>query len=571
MSERSQVMFASGISSAQLVRRLAADNDVESVVIDQRRHRLGAPNDPLYADGQPASPGPAVGQWYLRAPGGTVQSAINAEAAWAVTTGRPEVVVAVLDTGVRFDHADLKSIANGGNLLPGYDMIVDAAIANDGDGRDADASDPGDWVTAADLASDPATFAGCSEEDSSWHGTQTASLIGAATDNGIGMASVGRTVRVLPVRVLGKCGGYDSDIQAAMRWAAGLDVPGVPHNDHKAALISLSLGSDGACSNGYPAVIGEVIAAGTAIVASAGNSTGRAVGAPANCAGVIAVGGLRHVGTKVGYSDVGPEIALSAPAGNCINIGASEPCLYPIITALNAGTTTPVAGSSIYSDGLNYAVGTSFSAPLVAGTAALMLSVQPALAPADLRRLLQSSARPFPTSGGDNGDGTPVPVCRAPDGSDQQQCYCTTSTCGAGMLDAGAAVQAAQNSVVARIAVTPSVPLAGQSIELSAAASAVAVGRTVATVQWVITDGGGIVDAFSGGADTMAASVVPTAAGRFSVSVTVTDNLGSSATADSSIDVQWTDGGGGGALGLPWLIALALSVVAVARVSRRGG
>jgi serine protease len=564
VSDRSQVMFASGMSSAQLVQRLAADSDVESVVIDQRRHRLGAPNDPLYGDGQPASPGPVVGQWYLRAPAGAVLSAINAEAAWAVTTGRPEVVVAVLDTGVRYDHGDL-----AGNLLPGYDMVSDPVVAGDGDGRDADASDPGDFVSAADLASDPATFAGCSEEPSSWHGTQTASLIGALTDNGIGMAGVGRNVRVLPVRVLGKCGGYDSDILAAMRWAAGLDVPGVPQNEYKAALINLSLGSDGACGSGYPAVIGEVIAAGTAIIASAGNSSGRAVGMPANCPGVIAVGGLRHAGTKSGYSDAGPEIALSAPAGNCVNIGSAEPCLYPIITALNAGLTTPVPGSSVYSDSLNWSIGTSFSAPLVAGTAALMLSVQPALAPADLKRLLQASARPFPTTGGDNGDGTPVPVCQAPKGTDQLQCYCTTSTCGAGMLDAGAAVQAAQNVVVARITVTPAAPLAGQAIELSAATSAVAVGRIVASVHWVITDGGGIVDAFGDGADSMTASVVPTAAGRFSVSVTVTDNLGSSASADSSVDVQWGDGGGGGALGLPWLIALAISVVAVGWVSRR--
>jgi serine protease len=566
VSARSQVMFAAGISSAQLVRQLAADSDVESVVVDQRRHRLVAPNDPLYGDGQPAAPGPAAGQWYLRAPAGAVQSAINAEAAWAITTGRPEVVVAVLDTGVRFDHADL-----AGNLLPGYDMIADAAIAGDGDGRDGDASDPGDFVSAADIAHDPASFSGCSEEDSSWHGTQTASLIGALTDNGIGMASVGRKVRVLPVRVLGKCGGYDSDIQAAMRWAAGLDVPGAPHNDHKAAVINLSLGSDGACSNGYPAVIGEVIATGTAVVASAGNSTGHAVGTPANCAGVIAVGGLRHAGTKVGYSDAGPEIALSAPAGNCINIGVGEPCLYPIISATNGGTTTPVAGSSIYSDSLNWSVGTSFSAPLVAGTAALMLSAQPALAPADLRRLLQSTARPFPTTGGDNGDGTLVPVCQAPSGSDQLQCYCTTSTCGAGMLDAGAAVQAAQNVVVARIDVAPSAPLAGETIELSAAASVVAIGRSVAKVHWVITDGGGIVDTFSGGADAMTASVVPSAAGRFSVSVTVTDDRGASASADSSIDVAWGGGGGGGggALGLFWLMALAISVVASGWVSRR--
>ena len=288
-------MLASGIGSEQLARRLAADPEVESVSVDVRRHRYAAPNDPLYPAGQPATPGPAVGQWYLRAPSGAVQASIDAEAAWAVTSGKPGVIVAVLDTGVRFDHADL-----AGKLLPGYDMISDDVIAGDGDGRDADASDPGDFLTAADKAANPSTFDGCDVSDSSWHGTQTASLVGAATDNRIGMASIGRNVRVLPLRVLGKCGGYDSDIQAAMRWAAGLDVPGVPPNPTPAAVISMSLGSDGACSSSYVSVVSEVTAAGTLVVAAAGNSAGRAVVTPANCPGVLAVGELRHVGTKVG-------------------------------------------------------------------------------------------------------------------------------------------------------------------------------------------------------------------------------------------------------------------------------
>ena len=572
VTDRTQVMFASGIGSDQLARRLAADSDVESVVVDQRRHALIAPSDPLYADGQPAAPGPAVGQWYLRAPAGAVQSAIDAESAWAVTTGRPSVVVAVLDTGVRFDHVDLKAVASGGNLLPGYDMISDATIANDGSGRDADASDPGDFVTAAEIAAHPTLFAGCTPTDSSWHGTQTASLIGALTDNGIGMASVGRHVRVLPVRVLGKCGGYDSDIQAAMLWAAGIHVPGVPDNADKAAVINLSLGGDGTCGGGndYPAVVGQVIAAGTAIIAAAGNSVGQAVGLPANCPGVIAVGGLRHVGTKVGYSDVGPEIALSAPAGNCINTTAGQPCLYPIVTALNAGLTTPIAGSSIYSDSTNYAVGTSFSAPLVAGTAALMLCAQPALTPDDLRRLLLAAARSFPTTGGDNGDGTPVPVCQAPmAGTEQLQCYCTTATCGAGMLDAGAGVKAAQNTVVPRIGATPASPVSGETITLSAATSAVAQGRSISSVHWTLTDGGGIVQAFSGAADAVAVALVPSAAGSFTVRVTVTDSAGSSASTSSTIQVGAAPSGGGGgsgggALGLAWLLALFVSVPAVA-------
>ena len=331
VADRTQVLLASGMTSRELAARLARESDIEFAVPDERRHRFVAPNDPLYLTGPPIvgnTGGPVAGQWYLRAPSGDVQSSIDVEPAWAHTTGVPGVVVAVLDTGVRFDHADLLRVGAGGNLLPGYDMIQDLDVSNDGDGRDADPSDPGDWLTLAEVTQPHGPFEDCADtaQDSSWHGTQTAGLIAALTGNGIGMASVGRNVRVLPVRVLGKCGGYDSDIIAGMRWAVGLSVAGVPTNPNPARVLNMSLGGDGECTAAYMSALAEVAATGAVVVASAGNSAGHAVATPANCPGVIAVGGLRHAGTKVGFSDLGPEIALSAPAGNCVDIGA-ERCL----------------------------------------------------------------------------------------------------------------------------------------------------------------------------------------------------------------------------------------------------
>jgi len=454
VSERAHVVSADGLTSQQLAQRLSAEPDIEYAVPDELRHLQAVPNDPLYFAGPPVAGtagGPAVGQWYLRTPGGIVQSAINAEQAWNSTDGS-NIVVAVLDTGVRFDHPDLQRAEAGGRLLPGYDMISVTAVANDGDGRDSDPTDPGDFLSADDVQ--PGGILRCSTtpRNSSWHGTKTSALIGAITGNGIGMAGIASGARLLPVRVLGKCGGYDSDILAGMAWAAGLDVPGVPRNPTPARVLNLSLGGDGLCNSAYRDTIAMVNAAGAAVVVSAGNSVGHSVGVPANCPGVIAVGGLRHAGTKVGFSDLGPDIAISAPAGNCINTGANEPCLYPILTASNAGLTEPIpdgAGGSTYTDSFNASLGTSFAAPLVSGTAALVLSLQPSLTPARLSLLLQATARPFPTTGGDNGDGTVVPQCAAPQPVgfpqvDQLQCYCTTSTCGAGMLDAGAAVLAAQ-------------------------------------------------------------------------------------------------------------------------------
>jgi len=571
VGERSQVMFAKGMTSAALAERLANESDVEYAVPDQRKRIVAAPNDPRYTT--VAGNGPAVGQWYLRAPSstpGTAVAAINAEAAWDVTTGSSSIVVAVLDTGVRFDHPDLKKVADGGNYLDGYDMVSDVDTANDGGGRDADASDPGDWIDQADINS--GKFAGaCTSSDianSSWHGTQTSGLIGAITNNGVGMASVGRTVRILPVRVLGKCGGLDSDIIAGMRWAAGIHVDGVPDNTNPAKVINMSLGGGSTCTAAYVSAVNEIVARGVVIVASAGNSEGHAVSEPASCSGVIGVAAIRHIGTKVGFSDIGPEVSISAPGGNCVNDTGA--CLYPILTTSNGGTTTP--GSAIYTDSFNYSIGTSFSAPLVAGTAALVMSVQPTMTPAEVRTTLRSTARAFPTSGA----GTGVLACHAPTSADQDECYCTTSTCGAGMLDAAAAV-ASVAAVIPRVSYTPTTPVVGDTVTFSASQSAVATGHTIASYLWAVTSNGGIVTSFIGATDAVTATITPSAAGQFTVSLTVTDDAGSTATTTQLVTVAAVStpssgggGGGGGALDAGWLLALLAVVAWLAFVHRRG-
>src|SRR5262249_17403858 len=155
-------------------------------------------------------------------------SAVNAIGAWDRETGSTGVVVAVLDTGILYDHPDLGRSDHGGRLLPGYDFVSGVAQANDGDGRDADPSDPGDWVSAS--AKSNAAFPGCATSTSSWHGTRVAGMIGALPNNGVGVAGLTWNTWVQPVRVLGKCGGIDSDILAGMRWAGGLHVDGITDN-----------------------------------------------------------------------------------------------------------------------------------------------------------------------------------------------------------------------------------------------------------------------------------------------------------------------------------------------------
>ncbi len=594
ITERLHVVFASGVDSKTLATRIAAESDIEYAVPDERKHIVAVPNDSFYttrAYNNPTSPtsgGPLVGQWYLKPPGAagtsanTAPSSINAEQAWDLAAGGSSIVIADIDTGLRFDHPDLQ----GGNILPGYDMVAadntttgadgtDFSTANDTNGRDSDASDPGDWISNSDLSNPD--FANCTVGNSSWHGTQTAGLMGAATHNGAGIASVGQgIVKVMPVRVLGKCGGYDSDIIAGMLWAAGVSTPpgvqfAVPT---PARVLNMSLGGVGACNSAYQDAVDQVVAKKVVIVVAAGNGdstgTGAAVGTPANCNGVIAVTALRSAGAKVGFSDLGSEIAISAPGGNCIN--STGPCLYPMITTANAGTTTPVAGAAggIYTDSFNASLGTSFSAPLVSGTVALMLSVQPSLTPTLVKQYLQQTARPFPTTGGTVSIEvttaapaalSPVgllaaqpPQCSIPTASNpnQAECLCTTSSCGAGMLDAHAAVTLASGGGL----IPPTSVV------------------TTNSYLWTLVDGGGIVSSLSG-ATTQNASATPTGAGTFSVSLTTTDSAGVASTTSSAVTVAAAPvappssasgggGGGGGAIGIGWLLMLLTAVLALA-------
>ncbi|MBS0578878.1 MAG: S8 family peptidase [Proteobacteria bacterium] len=494
-----------GISETQALARLRADPQVEYAVVDERRHALAAPDDPLFS-----------GQWYMQ---NTQASAVDAVDAWNLSTGSKGLVIAALDTGVRFEHPDLRN-ATDNRLLPGYDMISSVQTANDGDGRDADASDPGDWVSTEDTKT--SLFKSCTVSNSSWHGTRVAGILGAITNNGSGIAGMTQSGWILPVRVLGKCGGYDSDIIAAMAWAAGLPVDGVPTNPYPARILNLSLGSTGSCPASYQQVVDQLVALGVLVVASAGNEGGP-VDAPGNCAGVAAVAGLRQIGTKVGYSSLGPEIALSAPAGNCVNTGAGQPCLFSIDTTSNTGTTVPVA--STYTDQSNFNIGTSFSAPIVSGIAGLMLSVNGNLTADQLIARLQLGATtPFPVNPG-------APMCHVPaNASDLQtaECNCTTDVCGAGMANANGAVLQALRPIAA--VTLPSSVNAGGTVSLDASASAAACGATVVRYHWSADAGQTPVPVIKN-PDSAIASVTAPASGMYMLSLTVTDDAGRADTA----------------------------------------
>jgi serine protease len=579
-----------------VVARLRLDPSIEYVEPDARRYIAAfpadPPDDPRFVAGSDAN-GSWRGQWYLK--DGLAQnaatatpSAIGATTAWRTTTGSSDYVVAVLDTGVDDTHPDLGTTSTGGPLLPGRDFVscddgadfctdaANARVANDLDGWDANPADPGDWVSTADLAE--AAFQGCDDAigDSSWHGTRVAALIAARTHNAAGMAGIAPGVLILPVRVLGKCTGYTSDVVAAMRWAAGLAVGGVVNNPYPAAVLNLSLGAAQPCSITEQDAVTEIQARGVVIVASAGN-TGGPVSAPANCQGVIAVAGLRHLGTKVGYSNVSStaaSVSIAAPAGNCVNIAAGSECLYSIETASDDGRTVP--GNPIYTYSIfapGYAgnttnvanVGTSFATPIVAGVAALMASANGNLTPALLATRLQQSATPFPTPAVDDSgatiagctvrsaavdsDGNFTDIPAAP-----EACGCTPTTCGAGMLNAAAAVDAALHPI-AVIGTSDASGSVGQRIRLDGRDSGAATGHTI--VGWSWTASPAVDIAHRNQAE---ASFVFPALRPITVTLTVTDDAGRTDSASATIDSSTGIGsdGGTGALGLELGLLAAL-------------
>ncbi len=601
----------SGAALRRVVARLGADLSVKYAEPDQVRYALGDPNDPHFNAGSDSF-GQWQGQWYLKDPTTDVPAAIGATTAWDTATGAP-YIIAVLDSGVDYNHPDLGLAGTGGKLLPGRDFICNDSgtncsgtatgntyvVANDGDGWDADASDPGNWLTVLDVATGglcPGQGLGPNHDQmvpSDWHGTRVAGIAAAITSNGIGVAGVAPGAYILPVRVLGKCKGYLSDIVSGMYWAAGLTTTAtstLSTNSYPAQVLNLSLGGTGPCSQTEQEAVTTITQDGHLIVAAAGNDGGPVL-APANCSGVIAVAGIRHIGTKVGYSNVSSTaaaITIAAPAGNCVNLVTYHPwyplpCLYSIDTTSNDGLTAadtipanafytysmmnPGYSGNLLNEGTT---GTSFAAPIVAGVAAMMIEANPNMSAAQLTARLMASATPFPVPASAPAGGVCHVAALTADASgaytdvQSNECQCTTATCGAGMLNAVAAMA---HSLYPLASFTTSTDRAsvGESIKLDASASSAAKNLTIAGYQWKADPDVSIANATSA-----VATLVFPALRPVTVTLTVTDSAGHPDTASKIINsVSLSAGGGGGALGPVGLLILAGGAAAGLRGRRR--
>ena len=400
---------------------MANDPTVEYAEPDRILQPLFTPTDTQYGQ-----------QWHYFEPSG----GLNLPPAWDKGTGvradGQSVVVAVIDTGYR-PHADLAA-----NLVTGYDFIADTFVSNDGNGRDTSALDPGDAVAAGACGGGQPT----QSQPSSWHGTHVAGTVAAVTNNSAGVAGVAFGAKVQPVRALGKCGGYTSDIAAGIVWASGGSVPGVPANATPARVINLSLGGSGACDAASRDAINSARSRGTVVVVAAGNSNANAANfSPASCPGVIAVAATNRSGGRAYYSNFGPAVAVAAPGGDMRGGAAGG-----ILSTLNNGANAPGADSYAYYQG------TSMAAPHVAGVVALMLAKNPSLAPDEVAARLKSSARAFPA---------------------------TCSQCGVGIVDASAAIDAAGGTTLPP---PPPPPSSGNEVEPNngtASAQAVTQGTTI--------------------------------------------------------------------------------------------
>lgn len=420
-------------------------NAVPGVVFaapDALLQRSDAPSDPLYLSNQAS---------YLRS---GQYASLNMEAVWSQTRGSSNVVIAVLDSGVLPDHPELR-----GRLLPGYDFVAEVSPptgtretgtvritgSNDGNGRDADPSDPGD-------APPPGFTCPGGVVASSFHGTAVASVAVAQANNGFAGAGMDWNAKVLPVRVSGRCGiATTADIVDAFYWAAGTGRvdPAIGPNPNPAQVINLSFASDtpllgGGCGDAGAAPVRRAIAdaraAGATVVISAGNNNGGAVQFPASCPGAIAAVAVQHDGVLASYSargSSGSALTLAAPGNaNGGYVGASNPGFG---SGPQRGAPNPQAhGAAVF-------FGTSFSAPMVAGAVSLLKAANPSLSPEQMVALLRNNARPFPP--GANRCGGLLFGVRA--------CNCTATSCASGILDPAAALDAVRAQNAAPLANTP--------------------------------------------------------------------------------------------------------------------
>jgi serine protease len=346
-------------------------------------------------------------------------------------------------------------------------------------------------------------------------------FIAALMNNGQYGTGVAPNVKILPARVIGKCGGLTSDVVDGMRWAAGLSVPGVLANPNPAKVLNISIGHPGTCDafGAFQAAVTDIVNAGKVIVVAAGNDQfNPGLEAPANCSGVIAVTAHAIDGDLAQYANVSTQVAISAPGGGCGKLAFQSTCFTEsdsnglgLYVYTNTGVTSPGG------DSFGFGEGSSGSAAQVSGVAALLLSVKPTLTPAQIQSILQSSARPFPAGSSCASGGS------------------TFGLCGAGLLDANAAVRT--TSVPPAVTITNASQVVAPNTTVSLSGTAVAgSGGSISSYAWTQLTGPSV--GTIANSNTATASFTAPATGTFSFQLTATDSGGLTGTATATVRVN---------------------------------
>lgn len=401
-------------ATIEFLNHLKTRDDIEYASLNYIRRPLAViPNDPQFTF-----------QWHY--------DRINLPDAWEHTTGSEEVIVAVVDTGIVFEHPDL-----AGQTVPGYDFIADDSYSLDGNGLDADASDPGDSLT---------------EGDSSFHGTHVAGTIAAISDNGIGVAGIASGIRIMPLRVLGLDGGTSYDTAQAVLYAAGLPNDSNTVPERAADIINLSLGGPG-YSQFEADIYQQATDAGAIIIAAAGNDGVATRYYPAAYSSVTCVSAIDSQDQLANYSNFGDWVDLTAPGGNLSTDQNDD------------GQNDGVLSTSAYKSGgiiyPNYQLseGTSMATPHVAGVAALMESILKSnnldLSPSDWTNAITNSniVTDLGSIGKDN-------------------------SFGYGLVDALAAVTHAENLVAGRTVSSEAITLSTDALNFGNSINSLSIGIT---------------------------------------------------------------------------------------------
>lgn len=360
--ERGQVLDTD--ETADAVERLHKHRAprVKVVARNLKKYGFRVPNDPLFGF-----------QWHY--------DMIGMTAAWDIETGDPDLVIAVVDSGIVQAHPDINDrLARDplNNTIVGADLISEGGI--DGDefaGRDTNPEDPGDGALPSG--------------ESSFHGSHVAGIIGAESDNGEGVAGITFQSQILPVRVLGlQLAGFDDDIMDGIYWALGDPaVAGVPVNVKPARIVNLSLGgpSDANSQEFWELNFAQIFEDPDGLynnpifVAAAGNSDEDAGNVtPANLPGMISVGAAGIAGVRTSYSNYGASIDIMAPGGDAS-------------TDLNSDGEDDAILSLVGND-YNLREGTSMAAPHVTGVAALLVAAKPDLTQAQVETIIRTAADP---------------------------------------------------------------------------------------------------------------------------------------------------------------------------------